>query len=399
MLKKLPILFESGVGSGLLLLFMAVLALVVVNSPWAAYYQAFFGFEVGYVWHGYGLVKPLLLWVNDGLMALFFLMVGLEIKHELIDGELNTLAKASLPLFAALGGMIVPALIYVGITWYDPVARQGWAIPSATDIAFTLAIFAMLRSRIPLALKVLVTALAIMDDLGAIVIIALFYTQELSWLALSLAGLCCLLLFSLNRMRVMAFTPYAIVGMILWFCVLKSGVHATLAGVVLAWAYPYSGKAKMGDRPSIQNRQPAAALEHRLNPWVNYAILPLFAFANAGVVLQGDFVSQLLAPVTLGIALGLFIGKQLGIMLVSWLAVKLRWAAMPQETSWLKFYGAAVLCGIGFTMSLFIGSLAFGDDSEVLTQSVRSGVLLGSMLSGIWGALILRLTAPLSMNR
>lgn len=387
MIKKIPILFESGVGSGLLLILMALLALAMVNSAWGSGYTAFFDYPLGFSWHGFGLTKPILLWINDGLMAIFFLVVGLEIKHEMIDGELNSLGKASLPLFAALGGMLIPACIYLMLNAADPTARQGWAIPSATDIAFTLAIFAMLRSRIPPALKVLITALAIIDDLGAIVIIACFYTQSLSWLSLGLAALICLLLFILNRQRVCAFTPYAILGVLLWLCVLKSGVHATLAGVVLAWAYPHGPSAKPGQAQS-------AHIEHKLNPWVNYAILPLFAFANAGVSFQGQGWSLLSSSITLGIAAGLFLGKQIGIMGFSWLAIRLRLTHMPRHTSWMQLYGAAVLCGIGFTMSLFIGSLAFDQQGDVWMQHVRSGVLLGSLLSGILGAGLLRYASP-----
>ncbi len=326
--------------------------------------------------------KPLLLWINDGLMAIFFLLVGLEIKREALEGELSTLAQIALPGIAAAGGMAVPALVYVLFNLGSPAELKGWAIPAATDIAFALGILALLRSRVPLTLKVFLLAIAIIDDLGAIVIIALFYTKDLSLMSLLLASIGLVTLTLLNRLRVVRLAPYVLAGIFIWVCVLKSGVHATLAGVALAFAIPIRAR----DDPE---HSPLRELEHILHPWVAYGIMPIFAFANAGVPLVGITVATLLSPLPLGIAMGLFVGKQISIFGSVWLAVKLRLCALPQGATWPQIYGVALLCGVGFTMSLFIGTLAFEDPQRAV--GVRIGVLGGSILSAIIGYLVLRM--------
>jgi len=371
---------------GLILMFAAALAMGVANSPLADLYVTFFETHLVIGFGEYRLDKALLHWVNDGLMAIFFLLVGLEIKREVIKGELSSPSKAALPVLAAIGGMAIPALVYVLVTLGDPVAGRGWAIPAATDIAFALGILALLGTRAPLSLKIFLTALAIIDDLGAIVIIALFYTDDLSTTALYAAAGCIAVLIALNRTGVRRTTPYILVGAILWVCVLKSGVHATLAGVALAFAIPLGHSAK-------SKRDMAGHMEHTLHPWVAYAILPLFAFANAGVSLQGLTFAQLLAPVPLGIALGLFLGKQIGVMGMVWIGLKTRLARLPEGATWTHIYGVSLLTGVGFTMSLFIGMLAFEQYPD-LAADVRLGVLGGSMLSALGGFLVLGLLAP-----
>jgi len=371
---------------GIILMFAAVLAMIVANSPLAGPYVTLFETHLLIGFGDYRLDKTLLHWVNDGLMAVFFLLVGLEIKREVVKGELSSPAKAALPILAAVGGMVAPALVYALFAIGDPVALRGWAIPAATDIAFALGILTLLGSRAPLSLKIFLTALAIIDDLGAIVIIALFYTDDLSLTALSLGLGCVVLLAALNLSGVRRTAPYVLVGIILWVCVLKSGVHATLAGVALALAIPLGPSSKGG-------RDMAGHMEHTLHPWVAYAILPLFAFANAGVSLQGLTPAQVLGPVPLGIALGLFIGKQIGVMGMVWLAVRSGLARLPEGATWTHVYGVSLLTGIGFTMSLFIGMLAFERYPE-LADDVRLGVLAGSVLSGLCGYAVLRFVAP-----
>jgi NhaA family Na+:H+ antiporter len=329
--------------------------------------------------NGEGLDKPLLLWINDGLMAIFFLLVGLEIKREVLSGELSGWNKAALPVLAAVGGMMLPAAVYLAFNWQD--APHGWAIPAATDIAFALGVLSLLGTRAPAALKVFLLALAIIDDLGAIVIIAFFYSGNLSLLSLLLAGGATIGLLLLNRFRVRNLTAYLLVGLFLWICVLKSGVHATLAGVVAAAFIP-------ADRRSGEADAPLGILEDRLHPWVAYGIMPLFAFANAGVSLAGVTLEALLEPLPLGIALGLFVGKQAGVFLFSFAAVRLKLASLPQGVSWRQLYGVALLTGIGFTMSLFIGTLAFSDPAAGVP--VRLGVLLGTLVSALTGYLWLR---------
>lgn len=363
--------------AGFLLMGAALLALVLANSPLAEAYTALLATRLGGL-PGHEL--SLLLWVNDGLMALFFLLVGLEIKREMLVGALASRKRAALPALAALGGMAVPALIYVCLNWHDATRLRGWAIPAATDIAFALGILALLGSRVPAALKLFLTTLAILDDLGAILIIALFYTASISWSALGLAGAALLVLFVLNRRGVTVLWPYLLIGLGLWVAVLASGVHATLAGVALALLIPL----KIGD-----GRQPAplTRLEHGLHPWVAYGILPVFGLANAGLAFAELNPGDLLAPMPLGIALGLLLGKPVGVMGASWLAVRLRWAEWPAGVTMRQMLGVAVLCGIGFTMSLFIGGLAFPAEEQAL---VKLGVFSGSLLAAVLGYGILR---------
>ena len=329
------------------------------------------------------IAKSLLLWINDGLMAIFFMLIGLEVKREIVDGQLSSLSRVALPGIAALGGMAIPALIYVWLNLGDEVALSGWAIPAATDIAFALVILALLGSRVPVSLKLFLLTLAIMDDLGAIVIIAIFFTSDLSFLslglaAMSLVGLCLLNLFGITRIA-----AYVVVGVILWICVLKSGVHATLAGVALAFAIPMRAENEEGESP-------LRTCEHGLHPWVAYGIMPIFAFANAGVSLGGMSITMLLQSVPLGVAAGLFMGKQIGIFGFTWIGVKLGLTKLPDEMNWSGLYGLSVLCGIGFTMSFFIASLAFGEEAHGYAITARIGILLGSFLSAILGYLILR---------
>lgn len=386
MIKSIANFIKWETSAGIILVLMAVLAMIISNSPLFDYYQQFLVTKLTFSYGEFGLSKSLNLWINDGLMAVFFLLVGLEIKRELIEGELNTPAKAMLPCIAALGGMLIPSLIYAYVNWGDPVAIRGWAIPAATDIAFALGLLSLLGKRVPTSLKVLLTAIAIIDDLGAIVIIAIFYTEHLSYtLLISAFGLVGLL-FYFNYKGIDRFFPYAFVGTILWVLVLKSGVHATLAGVAIAFAYPIRSK-KNPEYSPLRN------LENALHPWIAYGVLPIFAFANAGVPLTGFTMRSLLEPIPLGIALGLFFGKQIGICFFSWVSIKLKLATLPQGASWAQLYGIAVLCGIGFTMSLFIGSLAFTEQGVHYSGLLRIGVLAGSTISGIIGYLVLRFMA------
>lgn len=369
---------------GVVLALAALLALLLSNSPWGEAYRDFLAWpgevRVGHDW--LVLAKPLLHWVNDLWMAVFFFLVGLEIKREMLDGELASRSQALLPAGAALGGMLVPALIYVGFNWGDSVAMRGWAIPAATDIAFALGVLVLLGSRVPAALKVFLTAVAIIDDLGAILIIAFFYTDGLSLKALAGAGAGGLLLILLNRARVMAIGPYVFVGLLIWVFVYKSGIHATLAGVVTALAIPLAD-GKGGS--------PLKAAEHALHPWVAFAVLPMFAFANAGVSLEGVTLATLVQTVPLGIAAGLLVGKAVGVFGASWLLIRFGGAQLPAQADWVQFFGVCLLCGVGFTMSLFIGALAFqGQGGDYETQ-VKLGVLGGSLLSGLLGtAMLLR---------
>ncbi len=320
-------------------------------------------------------------------MTVFFLLVGLEIKREMFEGELNSFAKAALPAIAALGGMLIPAVIYVALNWGNSAALRGWAIPTATDIAFSLGILSLLRTRIPVAMKIFLMALAIFDDIGAIIVIAIFYTKHIYFILLLLGVGLIVVLFILNRLKVMSIIPYALVGIALWLCALKSGVHATLSGIVLAFAIPIRDSRKLDVSP-LRN------LEHKLHPWVAFGVLPLFAFANAGVSFAGIRFDELFSPVTLGIALGLFVGKQIGIGLASWLGIKLHIARMPHGGNWRGIYGISLVAGVGFTMSLFIGTLAFGSVGDTYPAMVRLGVLVGSFLSGILGYLVLRFAYP-----
>ena len=374
--------------SGILLVLAGALAMVAANSLLAGGYEALLSTHFKIQFGTFALDKPLVVWINDLLMAIFFLLVGLEIKREVVMGELSDGAKVALPAIAAVGGMLVPAAIYAWINWGDPVGLRGWAIPSATDIAFALGVLSLFGERVPVGLKIFLMTLAVLDDLGAIVIIALFYTSDLSLLALMLAGLAVAALFVLNRFGVTRIAPYILVGLVLWVCVLKSGVHATLAGVVAALFVPARD-------PGHPQHPPLTRLEHALHPWVAFGILPLFAFANAGVSLAGLSLEDLLEPVPLGIMLGLVIGKQVGVFSFSWLAVKLGLARLPSGVDFRQVYGAAIICGIGFTMSLFIGMLAFenaASDEVIVTD--RLGVLAGSLISAVIGYVVLYLVLP-----
>jgi NhaA family Na+:H+ antiporter len=372
---------------GVLLFVAALAAMLVANSPAASAYQAFLDTPIVIQIGAFEIAKPLLLWVNDGLMAVFFFLVGLELKRELLEGELSTIQQAFLPVAAAVGGIAAPAAIYAVLNAGDPQALRGWAIPAATDIAFALGVLALLGSRVPQSLKVFLLTLAILDDLGAIVIIALFYTENLSWLSLGVAGGALLLLALLNARHVTSVVAYILVGLVLWVAVLKSGVHATLAGVALALFVPIRAKEPGGTSPLRQ-------LERDLHPAVAYAILPLFAFANAGVSLEGMSLRSALEPLPLGIALGLVVGKLGGVFGMSALAIGTRIARMPEGASWTALLGVSLLCGIGFTMSLFVANLAFGDAAPQQAISAVIGVLIGSILAAVLGYLLLRLTLP-----
>ena len=368
--------FQLEAASGLLLIAAAALALIVNNSPLSHYYTAFLDVPVAVQIGALQIAKPSLLWINDGLMALFFLLIGLEVKRELLEGQLSKPSQVVLPGAAAIGGMVVPALIYWFINKDYPDALGGWAIPMATDIAFALGVLALLGKRVPVSLKLFLMTLAIIDDLGAIIVIAVFYSSELSGVSLLLAAACLIVLIAMNRMGVIKVAPYMIVGLILWVCVLKSGVHATLAGVTLAFCIPL--------RTKNSETSPLMSIEHALHPWVAYAILPLFAFANAGVSLAGVSLHSFVSHVPMGIAAGLLIGKTLGVFGLTWIAIKTGMAALPAGANWGQVFGVAILCGIGFTMSLFVGSLAFVAGSDYVGMD-RMGILTGSILAALIG--------------
>jgi len=368
---------------GIVLALAAIVALVVSNSALAPHYREFVGLrgEVRIANDSLVLAKPLLLWVNDLWMAVFFFLVGLEIKREVLAGELASVKSASLPVVAALGGMAVPALIYVALNRGDAVALRGWAIPAATDIAFALGILMLLGSRVPTSLKVFLTAVAIIDDLGAIVVIAVFYTANLSLSMLLAAAVGIVLLAALNRAKVASVGPYVVIGLLIWVCVLKSGVHATLAGVVTAMAIPLTGKG--------EHASPLETTEHALHPWVAFVVLPMFAFANAGVSLQGVSLATLARGIPLGIAAGLVVGKAVGVGGAAWLLMRLTRSDLPAGATPRQFFGVCVLCGIGFTMSLFIGGLGFAGLDPAYETEVKLGVLGGSLLSGLLGTALL----------
>lgn len=385
-LRMLQRFFQLEAAGGIILVCCAVLALALANSSLADGYAQFLGTPVVLQVGGLRLEKDLLLFINDFLMAVFFLLVGLEIKREVLEGELSQPSQVMLPLFAAIGGMIAPAAIYALFNWGNPEAMSGWAIPTATDIAFALGVLSLLGSRIPGSLKLFLLALAILDDLGAVIIIALFYTAELSSVSLALAGACIAVLIAMNFTGVRRVGPYMLVGLLLWVSVLKSGVHATLAGVVLGLTIPLRGGKHV-------EHSPLHTLEHALHPYVAYLILPLFAFANAGLALGGMSLEQALSPVPLGIALGLVLGKPLGVFGLSWLSVMLGIARKPADISWMQLLGVAVLCGIGFTMSLFVASLAFEASGEGALAADRLGILAGSLVSAVLGYGLLRMQA------
>ena len=361
----------------------AFLAILLANSPLYSLYQLLIDIPGAIRIGALEIAKPMLLWVNDGLMAIFFLLVGLELKREFLEGELSNRKKIMLPGLGALGGMAVPAGIYVFLNWDNPAAMNGWAIPTATDIAFALGVLSLLGSRVPTSLKIFLTSLAIFDDLGAILIIAFFYTSNISLIALIIAALCILLLFLLNKRGVVEKSLYLVVGAIMWVALLKSGVHATLTGVILAMFIPMRSQVD-------PDHSPLKSMEQDLHSAVAFFILPVFAFCNSGVNFDGLGLQQVLHPVPLGIALGLFLGKQIGVFAFCWLGIKLRFAELPKEISWTSLYGTAALCGIGFTMSLFIGSLAFEETGVNKIIDERLGIILGSLASGIVGYLILQ---------
>ena len=368
---------------GILLMASAALAIVCANTPLSVYYQLLLKTPVEVRIGALEIAKPLLLWINDGLMAVFFLLVGLELKREIVEGELSDKRNIILPGVGAIGGMLVPALIYVYFNSGDPVAMKGWAIPAATDIAFALGVLALLGSRVPITIKIFLTSLAIFDDIGAVLIIAFFYTANISFAALAVSGLCVVALVLLNKRQVDTHSPYMLVGIIMWIATLKSGVHATLAGVVLAMFIPMRSKENPG-------HSPLKTLEHDLHSVVAFFILPVFAFTNAGLDLSGIGVDQVLHPVPIGIALGLFAGKQIGIFGLCYLAVRSGFTKLPNGMTMGSLYGTSALCGIGFTMSLFIGSLAFEETGVNLLFDERLGIILGSLISGILGYLVLQ---------
>lgn len=374
---------------GMVLMAAAVLALLAANTGAAGLYSYFIETPVEVRVGALQIAKPLFLWVNDGLMAIFFFLVGLELKREFLEGELSDASSIVLPAVGAVGGMVVPVAIYLFINQDDPAGFNGWAIPAATDIAFALGILSLLGSRVPVSLKVFLVSLAIFDDLGAIIIIAAFYSGDLSSTALVVAAACLVALTIMNRRNVVSISSYVFIGLIMWIAVLKSGVHATLAGVALAAFIP------MRD-PGNSHYSPLRELEHDLHQVVAFGVLPMFAFVNAGIDLSGIGFSDLLHKVPLGIAAGLFIGKQLGIFLLCLAAIKLGLARLPQGASWGSLYGVSILCGVGFTMSLFVGSLAFENPlvEQDLVFDERLGIILGSLLSGIMGYVVLHLSLP-----
>lgn len=391
MFSALRDFLKWGAAGGIVLIIASLIAIILANSGLAEAYDHFLHLKISVAVGDSSFSKGVLHWVNDGLMALFFLLVGLEIKREFISGELSQPSKALLPILAAIGGMAAPALIYFAINQDNPETMSGWAIPAATDIAFALGILSILGKRVPLSLKVFLTAVAIIDDLGAIVIIALFYSGELQMAPLAYAGGCMALLGLMNYFNVARVRWYIIVGIALWFFVFNSGLHATLAGVLTAMFIPL--QLQHPDHVNrVQPQSPLVWLEHKLHPWIAFLILPIFGFCNAGVSLEGLSFQAFLSPVPLGIAAGLVIGKQIGVFGVVWASIKLLKLPKPAKSTWTQLYGVALLCGIGFTMSLFIGSLAF-TDPQYATQ-IRLGVLTGSIISALMGALVLRYCKP-----
>ena len=386
MISRLRSFFHSPTGSSVPLLAATVLALVLANSPAAPAVGALLHAVVGGTVAGLDLAKSVEHWINDGLMVIFFLLVGMEIKREVVEGDLSQPSKVALPIAGAVGGIVLPALIYVGFTWKDPVTLHGWAIPSATDIAFAVAVLSALGKRVPAGLKLFLLTLAIVDDLAAILIIAIFYTSELSIVSMALAGGCLVALAALNLAGVRRFAPYLVLGVVLWLCVLESGVHATLSGVALGFLLPLKGgTGPAEDRAFIR-------LEHLLKPWVYFLVLPVFAFANSGLDLAGITPGMATHPVTLGIVAGLFFGKQFGVFAASWALIRLGLARLPEGASWGQLYGVSACAGIGFTMSLFIGTLAF--DDPALQPMVRLGVLVASLLSAALGYFLCSVAAP-----
>ncbi len=384
---RLSEFIKSESAGGILLMITAGVAMILANTPLVVFYDLFITTPVHIKVGPLEIAKPLLLWVNDGLMATFFFLVGLELKRELLIGELSKKSNIVLPALGALGGMVVPALIYVAVNINDPVAIRGWAIPAATDIAFALGILSLLGSRVPISLKILLTSLAIFDDIGAILVIALFYTDSISMISLGVAGACIFILFMMNRRGQETISMYIFIGSIMWVAMLKSGVHATLAGVVLAMFIPmWSSKDP--------DHSPLMEVEHDLHGAVAFFVLPIFAFCNSGIDISDATVDFMLHGVPVGITLGLFLGKQIGVFGFIWLGIQLKMTTMPKGMNWGSLYGMSALCGIGFTMSLFIGSLAFNQTSAQLVFDERVGIIIGSLLSGILGVLILLKSLP-----
>lgn len=379
--------FKLESAGGILLMIAALLALICANTPLHSYYDLFLDVPVEVRVGALGVEKPLLLWINDGLMAVFFFLVGLELKRELIEGELADRRNIILPGIGAIGGMAVPAAIYLYLNWGKETAMSGWAIPAATDIAFALGVLSLLGSRVPTSIKIFLTSLAIFDDIGAIIIIATFYTANISFTALAIVAACITVLVILNRRHNEAKSLYVLLGVIMWVALLKSGVHATLTGVILAMFIPMRSVTD-------ENYSPLRSMEHDLHSVVAFFVLPVFAFANAGISLSGVGIQQMLHSVPLGVALGLFAGKQIGIFSLCWLAIRMGLASLPQGMSWKSLYGTSALCGIGFTMSLFIGSLAFEETGVNMLFDERLGIILGSLISGAVGFLVLRATLP-----
>lgn len=377
--------FQQESAGGILIVGAAFLAILLANSPFYSLYKMLIDTPVSIKIGALEIAKPLLLWVNDGLMAIFFFLVGIELKREILEGELSNIRKIVLPGLGAVGGMVGPAAIYIILNIDDPIALKGWAIPAATDIAFALGLLSLLGPKVPASLKAFLTSLAIFDDIGAILIIAFFYTSKISFIALIIAAVCILILFLFNKGSVVNKSLYIAVGVVMWVAMLKSGVHATLTGIILAMFIPmYS--------PVDPDRSPLKSMEHDLHPAVTFFILPTFAFCNAGINIEGLGMEQFLHQIPLGIALGLFIGKQLGVFSFCWMGIKLRVAELPKEISWVSLYGTGMLCGIGFTMSLFIASLAFEETGVNLMFDERLGIILGSLASGILGYSILRMS-------
>ena len=371
--------------AGILLIFVTILALFLQNGFLTEFYTNFLHTPVEIRFGDLQIAKPLLLWVNDGLMAVFFFLIGLEVKREVMEGHLSSLKQIALPGIAAIGGMVVPALVFIIFNKGESFAMNGWAIPTATDIAFALGILSLLGPRVPVSLKIFLMALAIIDDLGAIVIIALFYTAELSTMSIMIAAIALIILSIMNRMDVAIKSAYIIVGIVLWVSVLKSGVHATLAGVALAFMIPLASKDKEGNSFSM-----AKEMEHDLHKWAAFFILPLFAFVNAGVDLKSISIDEMFGPVPMGIMLGLFIGKQVGVFGFSWLAIKMGIASLPKDSNWALLYGVSALTGIGFTMSLFVDTLAY-NDTQIYHYADKLAILLGSLFSGLLGYMVLKI--------
>ncbi len=384
MISALQKFLKLEAASGLILVMLAIVAMLIANSALYPLYSLLINLPVEIKVGDFKIAKPLLLWINDGLMAIFFFLVGLELKREIIEGHLSDIRNIVLPALGAFGGMLVPALIYVAFNYHDETALRGWAIPSATDIAFALAILGLLGSRVPISLKIFLVSIAIFDDVAAIAIIALFYSDQISLVSLLVVTLCIPILIIMNRKRILQKSLYVLIGLIVWLAMLKSGVHATLAGVLVALFIPIRRKP--------EEASPLHEFENDLHAPVAFIILPLFAFANAGISLEHLTFSSLLHPISLGITLGLLLGKQIGIILFCWLGVIFNIAQLPNDLAWRHIYGTALLCGVGFTMSLFISSLAFQDTAVTQLYDERLGIITGSFLSGLAGYFVLRMT-------